>query len=349
MKKKYIFLILINIFVILFFYNNYEFYDVTIISVNEVENIYVENSEKYTQIISGTIKNGDSIGNVITFENNATYSKVYEDDIRESTELFVSINEDTVNSIYGIKRDKYIAIVILIFIDLLVCIGKINGLKTLLSLGISVSLFIIAMNIYMYSKFNIFMLFIPFTFLFITLPFIINNGFNKKSKCAILGSITSLLLQFLIATIVLYFYSDGLYLYTMEYVDLITDYMSLFYLIIFLSSLGAIMDISITFASSVSEIINKNNKISTTNLKKSIDEISKDILGTMVNVLLFTGFTSTIPTIILAYKNNMTLYNAVDIYAQIQLVIILISAIGVIISIPINKYLSVKILHGGKV
>ena len=130
----------------------------------------------------------------------------------------------------------------------------------------------------------------------------------------------------------------------MEYIEYVRDYENYFYVYILLSGLGAIMDISITIASSLNELIDNNFKISRKALLKSGKEISKDIVGTMSNVMLFTCFTPIIPITFLAIKNNMPLLRAIASYGEIELTIVLCSCISIIIAIPISLYLSVYLL-----
>jgi uncharacterized membrane protein len=104
------------------------------------------------------------------------------------------------------------------------------------------------------------------------------------------------------------------------------------------------MDISITISSALSELIRKNKKIDRLALIKSGKEISKDIIGTMINVMLFTCYTSIIPTVVLATRNNMNLITALDFYGNLELMIVLCNCIGIVLTIPISLFISILIL-----
>ena len=108
------------------------------------------------------------------------------------------------------------------------------------------------------------------------------------------------------------------------------------------------MDIAITLSSSLSELINKDPKIKVANLIKSGREISKDIVGTMSNVMLFTCFTPQIPVLFLVVKNNTSLGNALSMYGQLDLIIVLCS-ISIVLAIPISLYISILIFKGKEV
>ena len=131
----------------------------------------------------------------------------------------------------------------------------------------------------------------------------------------------------------------------MEYIEAVFDYSNYLYVTVLLCGLGAIMDISITVTSSLNELIVKNPNINKLSLIKSSKEITKDIIGTMINVMLFTCYTSVIPTILLAIKNNISLKNALVFYGNTELIIVLCTAIGIVLSIPISLFISVNILN----
>ena len=109
------------------------------------------------------------------------------------------------------------------------------------------------------------------------------------------------------------------------------------------------MDISVTIVSSLNELIIKDNNISLNSLINSGWEIGKDIVGTMINVMLFTMYSSIIPTVFLAIKNGMVLMNALSFYGEIELLIVLCSCISICIAIPISLYISAFILKGRKI
>ena len=115
-----------------------------------------------------------------------------------------------------------------------------------------------------------------------------------------------------------------------------------------LCGLGAIMDISITMSSSINELIDKDNTISINSLIKSGKEIGKDVVGTMINVMLFTCFTSVIPTVLLALKNGMPLASALDFYADLELTIVLCNCVGIVLTIPISLFTSILILNNSR-
>ena len=259
---------------------------------------------------------------------------------------FLYVNENQVYSIVGIKRDKYIIILIIIFIDLILFICSKKGIKTLISLFVNILISAISILIFQNNieRLNLLLLYIFVSILFIISSLYITNGKSKKTFSAIISSIVSLFVSFGFSYLIIKLYGKDVTIWTMNYIEYVRDYENYFYICILLSGLGAIMDIAITISSSLNEIIMKNEKISKKELIKSGKEISKDIVGTMSSVILYTCFTPTIPLIFLAIKNNMSLSMAINYYGEIELITILCSCISIVLSIPISLYISTFIL-----
>ena len=103
------------------------------------------------------------------------------------------------------------------------------------------------------------------------------------------------------------------------------------------------MDVAITISSSISELISKNPKITNKQLRKSAKEIGKDIMSTMSNVLFFTYICSGLPIFILAIRNGFSFYNYLTTNISLEISRFLVGSIGIILTIPITTYLSIKI------
>lgn len=348
-QTKIIILFALSFIFLLFVFNDHFLYKKPIMKINEIEEkIEVEGKEKHiTQYIKGKIKNGKYKGKIYGVINNTTSSGVYDEQIHKNSELFVEIKGNKVVGISGIKRDKYIAILFIIFINSLLLVSGRKGVKTLVSLFVNIAISFVA--IFLFQKhartWNMLILYLFVSALFVTISLYITNGKHKKTLASILSSIASFIISFSLAFIIIKLYKKPIPYWTLDYIEAVHDYENFFYVTILLSGLGAIMDISITIASSLSEIIEKNPNIKRHNLIKSGKEICKDIIGTMNNVMLFTCYTSIIPMTFLLMKNNIVIGNAISLYGQIELIVVLTSCISIVLAIPISLYISSLVLH----
>ena len=127
-KKNYkiIIMLLLSIVIILFTYNDYFLYKTSILKVTNIENkledSHLYGEEYYVQNITGIIMNGKYKGNIVKTTNNYSKSLVYDDKIEKNSELLVKLSNDgnKVTSIENIKRDKYLVILLVIFLDFLI-------------------------------------------------------------------------------------------------------------------------------------------------------------------------------------------------------------------------------------
>ena len=359
MKNKVLIIILaaISVICIVFSFNNYFMYDEPIAKITDIENIIDESSNSageihYTQNITGIIMNGPCKGNEVTFVNHTTSSGVFSEQLDKHSEVFVELSDDgnEVYSVLNVKRDKYLVILLMLFIDSLIIVAGRKGALTLASLAVNIAITAFSIFLYdcFYTSINIVALYSAIAVLYIIATLLITNNKSRKTLAAIISSIISLFATFGIAFVVVTLFGKGAPYWTVEYIDAIYDAQNYIYVGILLCGLGAIMDVSITMASSINELVYRDPYIKRYRLIQSGREIAKDITGTMVNVMLYTMYLSVVPTILLAIKNSAQLFDAVSFYGYIQLVLVLTCCIGIALTIPVALSVSVSLLHGGK-
>ena len=360
MLKKYykhIILLIVSLMCVVFAYNDYFLYKTPILKVTEVNNTLdykTDNGEEYyIQDIKGVIKNGKYKGRRLSATNNYSTSLVYEDKIEKGNSLLVELSDsgNSILNINSIKRDHYLVILLVIFIDLIVLVAGRKGVQTLISLLFNVAISLTAIFLYSnrHIKINLLLLYLIVSMIFVIGSLYITNGKSKKTLAAIISSIVSVFLSFGLSFLLIKLNIDKLYIWTLDYVEAINEFYYYLYVSILLCGLGAIMDIAITIASSLNELITKDPKIKTKALFKSGRVISKDVVGTMINVMLLTCYTSVIPTVVLALRNHMSFANALDFYGSLELTVVLCTCIGIVLAIPVSLYISIMILKGKKI
>jgi len=355
MKKKYILyvvIIILSLAAIIFVNNNHFLYKRNILKIYKIEEkrekSSTSNEYHITQKAYGKIKNGKYKGNKVSVINHTTTSGVYDEKLHKHSEVFVELTDNGTKAmgISQVKRDKYIIIPLVLFIDLLILVARKKGLMTLISLCFNVLLSIC--SIFIFSKFykhiNMIWLYLFVSILFVVSTLFLTNGKGMKTLAAILSSIASLIVSFILVFIIIKLFKEPAPYWTLDYIEAVHQYENFFFVSILLCGLGAIMDISITISSSINELIVKDPYISQKALHKSVREISKDIVGTMTNVMLFTCYTSIIPITFLMMKNNMIIGEALRRYGEIELLIVLTSCISIVLSIIVSNYVSSYIL-----
>ena len=130
----------------------------------------------------------------------------------------------------------------------------------------------------------------------------------------------------------------------LEYIATANDIDKIFMAEVLTGGLGAIIDVAVSMASAVEELVIKDDKISEKNLFISVREIGHDIMGTMINVLFFSFVSGSIPMIILQIKNSYKITTIVKLYMPFELIRFLVGAIGIVAAIPVAGFVSVKLL-----
>ena len=125
---KIIIFIFIAIFLIMFTYNDYDLYNDTIIKVINTKEEYVSTEEVtfgykesiYNEEIEAKVMNGEYKGEIVKFNNEYHKGEAYDQRYAIGDELFVSLyvknNRIKRVNIDGYKRDKYIVLLILLFV-----------------------------------------------------------------------------------------------------------------------------------------------------------------------------------------------------------------------------------------
>ena len=107
---------------------------------------------------------------------------------------------------------------------------------------------------------------------------------------------------------------------------------------IMLTGLGAIMDVAVTISAATGEIVRKNPDVSLRKLIHSGREIGYDIMGTMINVLLFVLASGMIPMFILKMNNDVSFITIVRYHIPYDICRFLIESIGIVLAIPVSVF-----------
>lgn len=354
LKNKNIFytclILIISILAIILIYNDDFLYKKTIMKITNIEVTNTEISKNslgfgeyhYQENITGIITNGKNKNKNITIQYEDTYSSVVTDKYKVGDKVFIESN-----NIESLKRDTYITILVIAFILSMFLVGKYRGLLAIISVTFNTIIFYLCLNLY-FNGLNLTLLCILESIIFTYFSLFIASGISKKSISAVASVFASLVVIIILLFIVIKTTNySGINFNEMSFLMVpVTD---VFLPELFIGSLGAIMDVAITMSSSISELIEKNNKISIKELNKSGKEIGKDIMSTMINVLFFTYLCSGLPVFVLALRNGFTMYNYITTNFSLELSRFLVGSIGIVITIPISIFISIKIFKRGEI
>ena len=355
-KKGYVLgLLLIVVAALLFVEKDAFLYTNTVARVISVKNTFSHmeegpNEEKekyYDQVIKAKVLNGTRKGEQITLENTYSKSGINDERYYVGQQIFVSLHkQESSGTINGKKRDFFLACLMSMFLMLLLALNGKKGWIIAASVGINVIIFLYALSWYGDGGDLIRMTYI-LVLVFNVVTLVCAGGFHRKTLVAIAASLATTGICYAIYELVLHT-SERLPYEMMDYMVNPSGLSELFLTGILMGSLGAVMDVSISIAAGVTEILYRSPDISWKNLICSIREMGYDIMGTMINVLFFTYISSAIPMLVIKIKNGYTLYHLINFQLVFELIRFLMGAIGIVLAIPVAGFLSAVILRGWK-
>ncbi len=338
---------------VIFVKNDTFLYKETIAKIISVENEFSHKEEGpndeeeryYDQKMTAVILNGKHNGKKLTIRNTYSSSGVNDEKYTKGDVVFVSPNSSvTSGTITQKKRDTYIVTLLGIFLFLLFFLNRKHGIMVCFSLIINLGIFFVSLGKYQQGMDMTGIAFVMML-IFSVLTLLFAGGFHKKTWVAIAASLVTTMICYGIYEITLTL-NERLPYEMMEYAVNPDDLSDLFLVGILMGSLGAVMDVSISITSGVQEILGTSPDISLKALIKSIREMGYDIMGTMINVLLFTYISGAIPLVVIKIDNGYTLYHLIHFHLIFEIVRFLMGGIGIVMAIPVAGFFSVIVLYG---
>ncbi len=346
-KAVLIVLLLLSAAALVFVYNDDFLYSQQIMKITKIETVSEEiyrnnldlKEEHYTRRITGEIQNGKQKGTQRSFLYDETFSSVVTDRFRVGDKVFIDGTD------LQLKRDLYLTLIVCVFVVLIYIVGSFKGLLSVASVVINSVIFYIGLYLYINGVHLLFLCVIEIL-VFSVLSLLLASGANKKTLSAVISvMISSIVMLSLLMIVVKITDYKGINFNELSFLTVPAEDIILPELLI--GSVGAVMDVAITISSAMAELIEKNRDISEKQLNKSAKEIGKDIMGTMSNVLFFTYLCAGLPVFVLAIRNGFLLKNYISSNFSLELSRFLAGSIGIVITIPISAFVSVRIMKRG--
>ncbi|MEL7657154.1 MAG: YibE/F family protein, partial [Bacillota bacterium] len=244
-----------------------------------------------------------------------------------------------------VRTDKLLIFGLLFILALLV-FGGIKGLNTILSLVFTcAAIFMVFIPAILSGK-NIYVSAIVICLYTIVATYLIINGFNKKTLTAILGCFGGILVSGILTIIVnrvleLTGYVDEESIY-LTYISTGTpiDLKAIIFAAILIGALGAIMDVSMSIASSLWEVKEKSGLSSFNTLFRSGMNIGRDVMGTMANTLILAYIGSSLSIVLLlsAYSTSL-IYLLNREMIVVEILQALVGSFGILFAMPLTSFI----------
>ena len=302
------------------------------------------------QVVKVKVLDGDYKGKEYLVENNLGDNEYYNIRVKEGQEIILMLDKtsDTMQvHISSYVRDKYEMYIIGVFLLLLIAVGRLKGVKSIVTLGVTI-LVILKFMIPLIIKGTSPVLVSVIASVIITIfTLFVVSGINEKTMSAIIGTLAGVLLSATIAYVVgtmakltgLNSQESAMLLYLPGEVEL--NLQGILFAGILIGTLGAVMDVSMSISSSMHEIKEVKPDITISDLIKSGMNVGRDIMGTMTNTLIlaYTGASLPIMMIFTSYESSMIDVLNLDVIAT-EIIRAITGSIGIVLTIPITAVIA---------
>lgn len=173
------------------------------------------------------------------------------------------------------------------------------------------------------------------------------GGWSRKSLCAILGTVAGVLLAGCIALVFGRAANiSGVNVEEIENLTLIAqnsrlNVSELLFSGILIASLGAVLDISMSIASTVSELHENSREMTRGQLFRSGMAVGKDMMGTMATTLILAFAGTSVNTLVIIYSYSLSYLQFMNQYTiGIEILSSFSGSLGVILAVPLVSFLS---------
>lgn len=233
---------------------------------------------------------------------------------------------------------------LVIFCILVIVFSRMQGLKTVVSLGFTcLSVFVVLIPAIL-NGYNIYFWSIAVCVFITVMTLSIISGFNMKALCAGIGCISGVLCSGLIVLIMDAFLNmtglleeESIYLYQL-YPDSPINLKAIIFAMIIVGAVGAVMDVSMSISSSLYELRLKSPQIKPKELMKSGFTIGRDMMGTMANTLVLAYIGSSLTCVLLLVSYNANIEQVINkelIVAEILQA--LAGSMGMLLTLPLTS------------
>ncbi|MBQ3046088.1 MAG: YibE/F family protein [Clostridia bacterium] len=241
---------------------------------------------------------------------------------------------------------------LVVFCILIIVFSRLQGLKTVVSLGFTcLSVFVVLIPAILNGH-NIYFWSITVCVFITVVTLSIISGFNVKALCAGIGCVCGVLCSGLIVLIMDKFLNmtglleeESVYLIQL-YPDNPINLKAIIFAMIIVGAVGAVMDVSMSISSSLYELRIKSPDIAPKELMKSGFTIGRDMMGTMANtlVLAYIGSSLTSVLLLVAYNANIEqVINKEMIVAEILQA--LAGSLGMLLTLPLTSAVCAAIYY----
>ena len=320
--------------------------NVEYIDTNENAEISQTKQTAEIKLIKGELK-----GNLIKIDNILTGNPYYDIKLKKGSRVILHVEDEgdgLVFSVEDIHRSGALIWLSILFCGLLIYVGRIKGFYSLISIIITcILIFNLLLPMILFGINPVFGALL-ISFLSTALTMYLVGGFNRKSSSAVLGCLLSLItaagLSFItvrVAALNGFNNENTMFLFS-AHPEL--DFVGLVIATMILATLGAVMDVAMSIASTINEIYTIDNSKSVKELFKSGMNVGRDIIGTMANTLILVYLGGSLPLLLLA--SNIDLQKFINLNQVVtEIASALIGSSAIVICVPLTALVASRLVR----
>ena len=247
--------------------------------------------------------------------------------------------------IYEYDRSMGLALVLGAFLLVTVVVGGKVGLKSLLSLGLTVAALIFILLPLLLRGWPTILTTFLVSVLVTAATFVILGGVDKKAVCACLGTLAGIALATVFGLLAQKLLRiDG---YRQEYAEALLQLRQteesaigitgLITAGVIVSALGAVMDVAMSISSALQELTRVNPDLTSKDLFRSGMNIGRDMVGTMTNTLILAILGSGLTLVVYIYSLSLQPWQLLSsAYMSLEAISGIASSIGVMLAVPLT-------------
>lgn len=327
---------------------NYDVVHGKILSVNDEQlsqDPYIDGMYIGRQHIQVEITSGEYEGTIFDVQN--SMSRFFNFHAEEGMDMLFTIRVEYDGNyrvdMYGYSRNRFVYVMIALFFAVLIFIGHKKGFYAVFSLVFTIVIIIFFMVSKITSGFSPILAAIITAAITAAVTITMVSGVNVKSLAAVIGIILGVSMAGVISIIAgKIAHISGLHTqYASEMIYLSQEIgirvPELLVAGIIIASLGAVMDVGMSIASSVFEVHSVNCKLSLESLYKSGMNVGRDIMGTMSNTLILAFAGSSLNILIIIVLNKLPYIRLINLdMLGVELIQGIAGSIGIILTVPIT-------------
>lgn len=312
------------------------------------DNIQEDGSRVGAQTVLLQLNSGAHKGMEVEASSSSSY--LYGADCTVGMHVIANISESNGNmvvTVYSYDRSLVLYAIVALFLVTLWLIGGRQGINAALGL---IFTFVCILFLYLpmlYKGYSPFWAAVLVAALTTVVTMYLIGGASVKTAASILGTILGVVIAGVFATVFGYVTKISGYnvsdIEDLVFVGAKTDIQigGLLFSGILIAALGAVMDVSMSIASTISELHETNPSMNAKALFRSGIHVGKDMMGTMSNTLILAFTGSSINTLIFIYAYDYDYHQVINLYSiGIEIIQGISSTMGVILTVPLVSLIS---------